>query len=148
MKSKLLHTDGTQRTFAVIGDPDDDAIEMLDKFAREQTLSAAQLTAVGAFSHATVGWFDRHAKAYRHIDVGEQCEVLSLVGDIALDDHEVPVTHAHAVLGLSDGQVRGGHLLAGAVWPTLEVIIRETPAHLRKTSRPDIGIALIDLSRS
>jgi hypothetical protein len=33
------------------------------------------------------------------------------------------------------------------VWPTLEVIIRETPAVLRKTDRPDLGLALIDLSR-
>jgi hypothetical protein len=44
-----------------------------------------------------------------------------------------------------DGSTRGGHLLHGQVWPTLEVIIRETPAELRKTDRPDMGLALIDL---
>jgi hypothetical protein len=27
------------------------------------------------------------------------------------------------------------------------VIIREAPAHLRKTSRPDVGLALLDVSR-
>jgi len=40
------------------------------------------------------------------------------------------------------------HLLEGRVWPTLEVIIREAPAELRKTYRPDVGLALIDLERS
>ena len=42
---------------------------------------------------------------------------------------------------------RGGHLLAGRVWPTLEVIITGTHAGLRKTYRPDIGLALIDLEK-
>lgn len=45
------------------------------------------------------------------------------------------------------GSVRGGHLLEGHVWPTLEVVVRETPAQLRKTWRPEIGLALIDLER-
>jgi predicted DNA-binding protein with PD1-like motif len=34
------------------------------------------------------------------------------------------------------------------VFPTLEVVITETPAELRKVMRPDLGIALIDLDRS
>jgi hypothetical protein len=34
------------------------------------------------------------------------------------------------------------------VCPTLEVIVTETPALLRKVLRPDAGIALIDLDRS
>lgn len=136
------------RTFVVIGEIGDDPVEILNAFAREQNISAAQLTAVGAFRKATVGWFDRAAKDYRRIDVDEQCELLSLVGDIVLDDEGLPVAHMHAVLGISDGHVRGGHLLAGEVWPTLEVIIRDAPGHLHKTHRPDIGLALIDLERS
>jgi uncharacterized protein len=105
------------------------------------------VSAVGAFRRATVGWFDREAKDYRRIDVDEQCELLSLIGDIAVSD-DGPVAHVHAVLGLSDGQVRGGHLLAGEVQPTLEVIIQESPAHLRKTPHPELGLALIDLPAS
>ena len=76
----------------------------------------------------------------------QQCEVLSLIGDVALG-HDGPQPHIHAVLGLPDGTTRGGHLLEGHVWPTLEVIIRETHAGLRKTYRPEIGLALIDLDR-
>jgi uncharacterized protein len=76
--------------------------------------------------------------------VDQQCEVLSLVGDVALGE-DGPQPHVHAVLGLPDGTTRGGHLLEGYVWPTLEVVIRETEAGLRKTYRPEIGLALIDL---
>jgi predicted DNA-binding protein with PD1-like motif len=34
------------------------------------------------------------------------------------------------------------------VFPTLEVVVTETPAQLRKVMRPDIGVALIDLDQS
>jgi uncharacterized protein len=30
------------------------------------------------------------------------------------------------------------------VYPTLEVVVTETPAQLRKVINPDVGIALID----
>ena len=76
--------------------------------------------------------------------------MLSLIGDIAVGpapdgEAERSQPHLHAVLGLSDGTTRGGHLLEGHVWPTLEMVVRETPAQLHKTLRPDVGLALIDL---
>jgi predicted DNA-binding protein with PD1-like motif len=37
------------------------------------------------------------------------------------------VLHVHAVLGLPDGTTRGGHLLEGQVFPTLEDVVTETP---------------------
>jgi predicted DNA-binding protein with PD1-like motif len=49
------------------------------------------------------------------------------------------------VLGLSDGTTRGGHLLAGTVRPTLEVVLTEVPSKLRRKKRADLGIALIDI---
>lgn len=132
--------------YVVVLDPGEEAIAQLSAFARERALSAAQVTAVGAFERATVGWFDRAAKTYRRIEIREQCEVLSLIGDVAIAE-EGPQLHLHAVLGLSDGTTRGGHLLEGQVWPTLEAIVQAAPAALRKTHRPDIGLALIDLER-
>jgi len=148
MKWSTIQTDQSGgRTFVVVADQGDEATTMLGDFAREQALSGAQITAVGAFTDATVGWYDREQQDYRRIEIEEQCEVLSLVGDVALYDGE-PQVHVHAVLGLSDGTVRGGHLLSGHVWPTLEVVVRETPAQLRKTFRPEVGLALIDLDRT
>jgi predicted DNA-binding protein with PD1-like motif len=128
-------------------DPGDEAVAALAQFVRTERLEAAQVTAIGAFERATVGWFDPAAKQYRRILVDEQCEVLSLIGDVA-EGQDGPSVHVHVVLGLSDGTTRGGHLLEGQVFPTLEVVIREAPASLRKVMNPDIGIALIDLDRS
>lgn len=146
MKAKVVE-DADVVTYVAVCDPGDEAVATLTQLARSEQLEAAQVTAVGAFERATVGWFDPAARQYRRIPVDEQCEVLSLIGDVAVDQ-DGPVLHVHVVLGLSDGTTRGGHLLEGWVFPTLEVVVTETPAQLRKVMRPDIGIALIDLDRS
>lgn len=150
MKTSTIEPDDDRtgiRTYVVVGEPGEDAYAILSQFATDHDLTAAQLTGVGAFASASVGWFDRHAKGYRSIEIDQQCELLSLVGDVARAD-DGPQVHAHVVLGLSDGTTRGGHLLHGEIWPTLEVIVRETPARLRKTSHPELGLALIDPERT
>jgi uncharacterized protein len=144
---------GATLTYVAVLDEGEEAFSALSDWAASEQISAAQVTAVGAFERAVVGWFDRAAKDYRRIDVGQQCEVLSLIGDIAIGPPGSsggtgqPQPHLHTVLGLPDGTTRGGHLLEGYVWPTLEVIIREAPVELRKTHRADVGLALIDLDR-
>jgi hypothetical protein len=56
--------------------------------------------------------------------------------------------HAHICVAKRDGSAHGGHLQRGLVRPTLELMLVESPAHLRKTFRPEFGIALIDVERS
>src|ERR1700739_207524 len=80
MKAKVIE-DADDVTSVVVCDPGDEAFDTLTQFARDQDLEASQITAVGAFSRATVGWFDRATKQYRRIPVDEQCEGLSLIGD-------------------------------------------------------------------
>jgi len=144
MKSKLVWA--AERTFVLVLDPGDEALGSITQFALENELHAASFTAIGAFERATVGWFDLKRRAYHPIAIEEQCEALSLIGDIALGDDGQPSLHAHAVLGLRDGSTRGGHLLKAIVRPTLEVTLVETPAPLRRRRRPELGIALIDLA--
>jgi hypothetical protein len=144
MKSQRIASEGRGETLVVILDDGEEAFSALQEFARKEGVSAASLTAIGAFSRATVGWFDFASKSYKEIAVEEQCEVLSAIGDVAVGDDGKASLHVHIVLGLSDGSTRGGHLLKGTVHPTLEVVLTETPAKLRRRKRPDLGIALID----
>jgi predicted DNA-binding protein with PD1-like motif len=145
MQAKLVWENAGERTYVVILDAGEEAFAAITAFARHNKLSAASLTALGAFERATVGWFDLAKKTYKPIEIMNQCEGLSLLGDIAIGDDGQPSLHMHAVLGLADGTTRGGHFLKGIVRPTLEVTIVETPAHLRRRKRPELGIALIDL---
>ena len=147
MKSKLLSWENGPRTFAIVFEPDDEMIAVLKAFAKEQQLTGTHFTAIGAFSQVTLGYFQRENMEYKSIPVNEQVEVLSLVGNIAMkgDDYKV---HAHVVLGRSNGSTLGGHIQEARVWPTLEVILSEEPAYLRRTIDETTGLALIDLEAS
>lgn len=144
MKSKMIN-DGAERVFVLILDQGEEAFKAITEFADRERVTGASVSAIGAFSQAKVGWFDFAAKKYKPIEVGEQCEVLSLLGDVAQGDDGKASLHLHAVLGMQDGTLRGGHLLSGSVKPTLEVTITETVVHLRRKKRPDLGIALISI---
>jgi len=141
MRAKLIN-DGPERTFAVVFDTGDEVISGLESFAREHSLTAARITAIGAFERATLGYFEWRAKRYERIEKNEQMEVLSLIGDLALQGAEAKL-HAHAVLGRRDGSTCGGHLLQGYVRPTLEVLITDSPNYLKREHDPETGLALI-----
>jgi predicted DNA-binding protein with PD1-like motif len=142
VKSTLLDASGA-RTWALVFDKADEPVSGLTAFAKAQALGGAHFTAIGAFSEVTLGYFDRKTRDYKKIPLREQVEVLSLIGDVALDRGE-PKVHAHVVIGRADGEARGGHLLEARVWPTLEVVLTESPRHLRKRHDPETGLALID----
>jgi len=141
MRSKLLNPDPPV-AYAIVLDTGDEVMGELDKFVREHKIAAASVTAIGAFRHALLGYFEWQTKQYKRISVDEQVEVLSVLGDVAVAE-EKPSLHLHAVLGRADGSVVGGHLLEAHVRPTLEIILIQPPSYLCKRKDPVTGLALI-----
>ena len=141
MKSKKLDS-GT----VLIFDTGDEVVSTLTKFARQNRIAAAHFTAIGAFSDAGLGYFDLQKKDYLKNQVNEQVEVVSLIGDIALDKGE-PKVHAHVVVGKKSGAAMGGHLLEAHVRPTLELVLQESEEELKRKFDPESGLALIDLGQ-
>lgn len=147
MHSALLQTVDGLRTYAVVLDEGDDPYNALTQFARDEQVTGASVTGIGALSQTTVGWFNPQTRQYEQTTVDEQCEVVSLVGDIAVHDGE-PTVHAHIVLARRDTSAVGGHLFGGRAWPTLEILVTESPPALRKRFDPEVGLALIDLTQT
>ncbi|HXR56595.1 MAG TPA: PPC domain-containing DNA-binding protein [Casimicrobiaceae bacterium] len=143
MRAKAIGGGG-ERTWALVFATGDEVVSSLTEFARREQLGAARFTAIGAFRDATLGYFDWSSKQYEKIPLREQVEVLSLVGDVALEG-DAPKIHAHVVVGKRDGSAHGGHLLEARVRPTLEVMLIESPAHLRRRFDPESGLALIEI---
>ena len=143
MQVKELNRGGA-RTFAVVFDRDEEVLDGLQRFTREHDLTASSFTAIGAFSRATLGFFDLDEKDYEKIHVEEQVEVLTLAGNIARHEGK-PKIHAHVVLGKRDGSAVGGHLLEAHVAPTLEVMLTESPRDLQRTIDEATGLPLLNL---
>lgn len=133
------------KTLVVILDTGDEILAALKSVAAVEHLAASSFQAIGALSAVELGWFNWTTKKYETaVNLQEQVELLSLIGDIALKDGE-PQVHAHLVIGRQDGSAHGGHLLSATVRPTCEIVITESPKHLQKEIDPESGIALIRL---
>lgn len=143
MKTAVLNEHGGLRTLAVVLGTGDEVMAAINVFASERALRTTQFTGIGAFSRVVVAYFDWATKKYRNTSIDEQVEVLSLVGDITLENGK-PKVHAHVVISKADATALGGHLVEGYVRPTLELVMMETPGYLRRRFDPESGLALID----
>ena len=145
MRVKQLESRDGRRTFAIVFSTGEEVGRGLFAFAHEHGVGGAYFTAIGALREVTLGYWDWETKDYCRIPLREQVEVLSLAGNVALNPDGSPKVHAHVVVGKADGTAHGGHLLEGHVRPTLEVILVESPQHLRRTYDATTGLALIDV---
>lgn len=130
-------------TYAVIFETGDELAAGLTRFATEHNLAGSSFKAIGAFSRVKLGWLDWETKKYRpSVVLDEQVELVSLIGDVALNGGK-PQVHAHVIVARQDGTAHGGHLLEALVRPTCEVILTENPRHLHKQLDPESGLPLI-----
>jgi uncharacterized protein len=144
MQSKLVAQSPFGRSYVVAFDIGDDVLSQFAEFLATRRIEAARFYGLGGFARATVAFYDMELKEYLPIEVNEQVEVLSIVGNVATYQ-EQPRIHAHCVVGHRDGHTTGGHLLAATVRPTLEIALDEITAGLERTERPEIGIPLLAL---
>lgn len=144
MKYRIVAGEAPARTFALVFEIGDDAVEELTAFARRESIRCAAVSGIGGFSAANLGYYDIRAKRYEPIRIDDQVEVTSLLGNVTLYKNE-PRVHVHCTVGFRGGPTKAGHLLQATVRPTLELFVREYATPLERTDRPEIGIPLIAL---
>ena len=143
MQTKQLSDHDGGRTYALVLETGDEVLGCVQAFAEREALTAAHFSAIGAFRDALLTYFDWEAKEYLENPIAEQVEVAALNGDVAIAPDGTPAVHIHAVLGRRDGTALAGHLARGHVRPTLEIVLTESPKHLRKRLDPESGLMLI-----
>jgi hypothetical protein len=142
---RLKRVSENPRTYVVVLATGEEILSSLNDFTRAEHLASSSFKAIGALSRVELGWFNWESRKYQTaVELDEQVELLSLIGDIALKDNE-PQVHAHLVIGRRDGTAHGGHLLSATVRPTCEIVVTESPRHLQKEIDPESGLALIRL---
>jgi hypothetical protein len=143
MKVRLLSNNAGVKRYAVVFAKGDEVVSGLTDLAKQNKVTSANFTAIGAFSGATVAWFDDSRKEYKLIPIKQQVELISMTGDIALYN-EQPVVHTHVALASSDGTVKGGHLIEANVFPTLELFLTVYPTALHKQLDDETQLKPID----
>jgi predicted DNA-binding protein with PD1-like motif len=105
----------------------DEVLSGLTDLAKAEGITSAQITGLGGLSTALLAFGDPSIGSFvfKLIPINEKSELVSLDGTISMRGDE-PYVHLHAVVALSDGSTRGGHVLELHVDPVTEVTILAT----------------------
>ena len=101
-----------------------DLMESLAAFCHDNQVKCGIVTVIGAVENATVSSFDQKKKKYEKKIIAEALEIVSLSGNISIQDNR-PQVHAHVMLCGKDYNVVGGHLMPGTKIYVCEAYIQE-----------------------
>ncbi|HWE50407.1 MAG TPA: PPC domain-containing DNA-binding protein [Bryobacteraceae bacterium] len=124
-KMKVTEMRASGRSFQILLSKGDEVASGLLDFAEKNHVKYAHFTAIGAFDHAVLGWYDPAKRAQKKNPIDEEVEVSSFVGNITPDSKGNPVVHAHCVVALSDGRAMAGHFIEGHVSLVMQVYLDE-----------------------
>ena len=120
---KVTELSPVSRTFQINFTKGDEIASGLADFAEKNHLKNSHFTAIGAFDHAVLGWYDPEQKAQKKNRIDEEMEVASFVGNVTLNAQGKATVHAHCVVALSDGRAMAGHFVEGHVSLVMQVYL-------------------------
>lgn len=88
--------------------------------------SALILTGIGMVREVELGYWN--GKEYEIHAHPAPAELISLQGNLAMDEMGVQIVHAHVSLSKQDGSVHGGHLIRATVHKTVEMALLQLEA--------------------
>jgi len=102
----------------------EDVFESIKNRVEVGGIRAGFFILIGTVKHATLGFY-KNGK-YETIRLEGPLEVASCTGNVAVDEKDETVIHAHIVVSNEKGEAFGGHLMKGLeVGATAELIIVE-----------------------
>lgn len=127
-------------------EPGEDILQSIEQVVKSHNVKSGQLTLIGAVSKAKLGYFNRVTGEYEDFTIEKDLEVVSGMGNIARLADDSIVVHAHIIVADEDGVCWGGHLMLGCeVSVTIELVIIETDADLRRARDELTGLNLMDI---
>ncbi len=101
-----------------------DLLSSIEEFAAREKIEAGRVEAIGAVEKAVVGYYHQQKREYLSIEINENLEILSCLGNLSLRDGQ-PAAHLHILLGDRRGSAKGGHLQRGTLVFAGEFVIQE-----------------------
>ena len=114
----------TGRTYIFKISKGKDLLEALTDFCHDNQIKCGVINGIGSLENATLAYFDQVKKKYEKQVVNKKTEILNISGNVSIMDNRSNI-HAHLTLADDEGNVLGGHLMAGTKVFVAEVYIQE-----------------------
>lgn len=122
----------------------DRVMESLGRLLRAEGIGFAAVNGIGAVRQVRLSYWNAQTREYEAHEVEEQLEVVSLVGNVTLNDDQ-PFLHLHISLGRHDLSVFGGHFNEAIAHPTLEVWLHPETRTVLRGRDESSGLAVMQL---
>lgn len=118
----------------------------LGQFCKDEKIKNGLISGVGAVDWTEMAHYSVDTKKYSSFIFEEALEVISLNGNVFLDEKgEDVIIHVHAAMGKSDGQMVGGHLVEARVAAACEIVLENIETEIGKKYDETTGLKLMDL---
>ena len=129
--------------FVLSVDNHEEIVEALTAFAREQGVTAGQVSGLGAVCEATFRLFDPVTKQFVDKTFREQMEIVNLTGNFSVRDNGEPYLHVHLICSRADYSCVGGPLLSARINGACELLVDKLPGvGVGRTYDPETGLNL------
>jgi uncharacterized protein len=135
---------GGHRPYVLRLDSGEELVGTLEAWLLEQNIRLGYFVAFGGFARVQLQYFNIRTREYQRRDLDHQLEVVSLLGNIAMQDGR-PTIHAHCIVADERDQTYGGHLGSGVVKPILEVFLTAIDGELERVEDKDRNLHILQV---
>ena len=119
-------------------------MDTLTRFCKEQSITNAKISGIGAVKQSEIGAYDTIGKEYIRKQFPDVWELVSYEGNVTLKDGD-PFVHGHVVLSNHDMKTIGGHLFETTVAAVGEFFLRKFDNDAYREINEDVGLPCICL---
>ena len=119
-------------------------MDTLTRFCRDQAITNAKISGIGAVKQSEIGAYDTVGKEYIRKQFPDVWELVSYEGNVTLKDGD-PFVHGHVVLSNHDMKTIGGHLFETTVAAVGEFFLRKFDNDAYREINEDVGLPCICL---
>ena len=119
-------------------------MDTLTRFCKEQSITNAKISGIGAVKQSEIGAYDTIGKEYIRKQFPDVWELVSYEGNVTLKDGD-PFVHGHIVLSNHVMKTIGGHLFEMSVAAVGEFFLRKFDNDAYREINEDVGLPCICL---
>lgn len=123
-------------------DKGEEIVSSITELVRNEKISLASVSGIGAVNKVTIGLFEVESKEYNKKELQGDFEILYLSGNISQMDGQ-EYLHFHITIGDKNFNAYGGHLNEAFVSATAEIIIDLIDGNIDREFNDDVGLNLL-----
>jgi predicted DNA-binding protein with PD1-like motif len=120
-------------------DRGEEVVQTITKFCKEQSITLASVSGLGAAGKVKVGLFDVEKKEYFSKVFEGDFEITNLTGNISTMNEEI-YTHLHITIADHELHAFGGHLNEAVICATCEIVIDIIDGMVDREFNEEVGL--------